>query len=80
MSTQSNMQRIVIENRERLQIGQVKSVLSFDEDYLKINSELGIIVVEGKELIIENLSKERGEILVKGRIDSIEFIEGKKKR
>lgn len=80
MSTQSNMQRIVIENRERLQIGQVKSVLSFDEDYLKINSELGIIVVEGKELIIENLSKELGEILVKGRIDSIEFIEGKKKR
>lgn len=80
MSTQSNIQRIVIENRERLQIGQVKSVLSFDEDYLKINSALGIIVVEGKELIIENLSKELGEILVKGRINSIEFIEGKKKR
>lgn len=73
-------QEIKLINREKLSLTCVRSVLAFEDDYLKIDTETGVIIAEGKDLLIENLSKDRGEIYVVGKINKIEFYEPKKKR
>jgi len=73
-------QNVLITNRERLVINEVNSVLSFDEDYLRIDTAFGIITAEGSGLVIDGLTKETGEIVILGKINSIEFSESKKKK
>ena len=80
MGEVKNIQVVTLTDRSRLVITSVSAVLSFDDDYLKIDGANGIILVEGSDLLIENLSKERGEIVVVGRIDKLEFLNQKKKK
>ena len=66
-------QQITIKDGKSMSVGGVNSVLAFDAEYLKIDTSIGVLHVIGKELIIENLSKEKREILVLGQIISIEI-------
>ena len=66
-------QQITIKDGKSMSVGGVNSVLAFDAEYLKIDTSIGLLHVTGKELIIENLSKEKKEILVLGQIISIEI-------
>ena len=67
------IQQINIKDGKSMLVGGVNSVLAFDEEYLKIDTSIGVIHVTGKELVIENLSKEKKEILVLGQIFSLEI-------
>ena len=67
------IQQITIKDGKSMLVGGVNSVLAFDEEYLKIDTSIGVIHVTGKELVIENLSKEKKEILVLGQIFSLEI-------
>ena len=73
-------QELVIKGREILKVNEVTAVLSFDEDYVKISTVQGVLIAEGKDMIIESLSKERGEIIIRGRIDRVEYPTDKKKK
>lgn len=73
-------QELVIKGREILKVNEVTAVLSFDEDYVKISTVQGVLIAEGKDMIIESLSKERGEIIIRGRIDRVEYPADKKKK
>ena len=64
---------MIIRDREVFEAGGVESVLTFDEDYVKMKTDLGILVVEGKCLRIENLSKENGKILIVGEVGSVYY-------
>lgn len=66
-------QQITIKDGKSMSVGGVNSVLAFDAEYLKIDTSIGVLHVTGKELIIENLSKEKKEILVLGQIISLEI-------
>lgn len=66
-------QQITIKDGKSMSVGGVNSVLAFDAEYLKIDTSIGVLHVAGKELIIENLSKEKREILVLGQIISLEI-------
>ena len=67
----------VIKNRKVLTLNGVINVLSFGEDYLSLATDLGEVIVEGRELKIESLTKENGEILIKGIIDGVFYREQK---
>ena len=68
---------MIIKNRECLTLDGVMNVESFGEDYLTLATDLGEIVVEGKNLKIESLTKDNGEILINGQIDGV-FYKDKK--
>ena len=70
-------QILTIENRKRLSVDRVKNIESFNEEYLEIYSELGVICVEGAELKIEELSGKVGQILVTGVINGVYYKEEK---
>ena len=70
-------QNLTLKNRELLVIDGVDDVLLFNDDYLEITSDMGIIAVEGEELKIEGLSKERREITIRGRVSGIFYKDGR---
>ena len=72
MESNTNQQIIIKDGKSAVMSG-VNSVLAFDEDYMKIDTSIGIIHLTGKDLVIENLSKEKREILVIGQIYSLEI-------
>ena len=51
------IQNIVLENREKLSISGVLDVLSFDDQIVIVETELGLLTIKGENLKINKLSK-----------------------
>ena len=64
----NNRATLIIKDKKTLTLDGVKHVLSFYEDAITLDTELGRVTVEGRNLKIESLSKE-GEILIEGEIE-----------
>jgi len=74
METKKNtIQNIILENREKLSVSGVNDILTFDEDEIMLDTELGILKVTGHNLKVEKLSIDTGEVLAKGEIDSMVY-------
>lgn len=73
-------QQVLIKDRKRIEIDGVNCVLLFDEELVRLESCMGIIQIEGKELKIENLSKDSGKISVIGDITGLFYQESKGKK
>lgn len=71
----SLMQNIVLENREKLSISAVNDVLSFDDEVVIIETELGLLTVKGRNLKINKLSIDTSEVIVEGEINSLSYSE-----
>ncbi len=80
MSEMKAEQQINLRDGKVLTVSGVYSVLAFDENYLKLDTTIGIVYAEGKNLLIENLSKDRREILVIGEIGLVEIKSKAKKK
>jgi len=72
-------QKLVLEDRERLSVGLVENVESFTEEEILLKTVYGGLSVSGRNLKLEDLSIENGNILLTGRVDKIEFSEIKEK-
>ena len=64
-------QSITLVNRRILTMGGVDDIAGFDEDTVILDTSMGRITVEGKEMKIESLTKEGGNILITGDISGI---------
>ena len=56
----------------QMSIENIRGVLDYNENCIKINTTVGIIKIDGDELLIDNISDE--SIFIKGRIIRLEFI------
>ena len=72
--------RVLLTDRSELVLDGALGVLSFDEGFVAVKTELGEINVEGEGLRIENLSKEKGEILIRGTVTAIYYKASKRQR
>ena len=66
-------QELVIKDRKQLTLDGVINVLDFSPETMMLNTSNGTVVIEGKDMKIENLSKEEGRILVCGEIEGFFF-------
>ena len=66
---------LVMENREKLSVTGVLNVISFDEDMIVAETEMGILVIKGEYLNMNSLSLEKGEIDIDGTVYSINYEE-----
>ena len=74
MSNINNIvQNIVLENREKLNITGVLDVLSFDDQIIIVETELGMLTVKGDNLRINKLSIDTSEVIVEGEIISLTY-------
>ena len=67
------VQNLVLENRNRLNISGVLDVLSFDDQIIILETELGMLTVKGDNLRINKLSIDTSEVIVEGEIISLEY-------
>ena len=71
----TTIQNLVLENREKLSVSGVLDVLSFDDQVIIIETELGLLNVKGDNLRINKLSIDTSEVVVEGKIYSLLYSE-----
>ncbi|MGI6038702.1 MAG: sporulation protein YabP [Clostridiales bacterium] len=64
---------VILEGRERLSISGVEDVESFDENSIIIYTSKGTLAVHGKDMRIEKLSVDLGELTVEGEIEALQY-------
>ena len=67
------IQNIVLENREKLSISGVLDVLSFDDQVVMVDTELGLLTVKGEKIRINKLSLDTSEVIIEGEISSLTY-------
>lgn len=76
MSSMTNViQNIVLENREKLNITGVLDVLSFDDQIVILETELGLLTVKGENLRINKLCLDTSEVTIDGAIYQLAYSE-----
>ena len=73
--TNSVIQNLILENREKLSISGALDVLSFDDQIVILETELGLLTVKGENLRINKLSLDTGEVIVDGEIYNLGYSE-----
>ena len=66
-------QNIILENRGKLSISGVLDVLSFDDEVVTLETELGLLNVKGEKLKIIKLSIDTSEVIIEGEIENLEY-------
>lgn len=61
------VQNLILENRNKLSVSGVKDVLSFDDQVVIMETELGLLTVKGENLRINKLCIDTSEIIVERR-------------
>lgn len=77
LNTQSNatLQNVILENREKLSISGVLDVLSFDDQIVILETQLGLLTVKGENLRINKLSLDTEEVIIDGEIYNLGYSE-----
>lgn len=73
----SVIQNLILENRGKLSISGVLDVLSFVDQVVIVETELGLLTVKGENLRINKLSIDTSEVIVEGDISSLTYSDSK---
>lgn len=65
--------KLVVNNRKTSMVTGVLDVLSFDLNEVLLETDQGMLMVKGKDLHVNRLSLEKGEVDLSGQIDSIAY-------
>lgn len=74
--------KLVINNRKTSMVTGVLDVLAFDLNEILLETDQGMLMVKGKDLHVNRLSLDKGEVDLAGHIDSVTYSDmphGKKK-
>jgi sporulation protein YabP len=75
ISSAGMLQNLILENREKLSISGVNDTLSFDDQVVILETELGLLTVKGENLRINKLSVDTSEVIVEGNISYLSYSE-----
>ena len=69
---------VVLKDRKILEITGVKQIDSFDASEFLLETAQGWMVISGKDLTLGKLDKERGDVIIRGLIESLSYVSNKK--
>lgn len=75
MPVSNVIQNLILENREKLTITGVVDVLSFDDQIVIVETELGMLTIKGEDLRINKLSIDSSEVMIEGQIFNLGYSE-----
>lgn len=67
----SNVPKIVVTGFDEMIIENFKGILEYEEFFVKINTYIGIININGYQLNLENMTND--DIKITGKIESFDF-------
>lgn len=65
-----------MDEREKIRIGGVLEVQSFDEEGVLMETTCGLLLLRGAGLHIGKLDLDEGDVIVEGTIDSMTYSDG----
>lgn len=71
----SILQNIILENREKMTLSGVLDVLSFDDQVVILETELGLLTIKGQNLKITKLSLDTADVIIEGDILNLAYSE-----
>lgn len=83
MNTMMNsniVQNLILENRGKLSVSGVNDVLSFDDQVVMVDTELGLLTVKGENIRINKLSLDTAEVIIEGEISSLVYSQNKQEK
>ena len=75
MGEEQRPHRLTLDQRRALTMTGVTEVISFDEESVVLKTELGTLLVQGRQLQLKALSPEGGQIAVEGTISALSYME-----
>jgi sporulation protein YabP len=76
----SSNHSISITERKNIMISGVKKIDSFDNEEFLLETIMGYIVIKGSELEIIKLDTYQGNVSIKGKINSLTYMESANKK
>ena len=67
--------KLTLEGRSKLTMTGVTEVVSFDENAVVLQTSLGLLIVQGQQLSLKNLSLDGGQVAVEGSISALAYEE-----
>ena len=65
--------KVILENRSGGTITGIQDVVSFDENQIVLDTDMGLLTIKGKNLHVSRLTLEKGETDIDGSIDSLAY-------
>ena len=65
--------KVNLYNREKGTLTGILDVISFDENTIVLDTDMGLLTIRGKDLHVSRLTLEKGEIDIEGRTDSLVY-------
>lgn len=65
--------RLTIENRASGTLTGIREVVSFDENQVILDTDMGLLTLKGKDLHVSRLTLEKGEVDLNGNIESLNY-------
>ena len=76
----TNHHNITINARKNINITGVKKIENFDENEFLLETNMGYLMIKGTNLEIIKLDTYQGDVSIKGKIDSLNYLENNKKQ
>lgn len=77
--TIAGSQEVKILDRREILLNGIKKIKSFDEEEFLMESILGVILLKGESLEIIKLDTHDGNVRIKGKINSVAYLDEKHK-
>lgn len=65
--------KLEIHNRQNGAVTGIQDVVSFDENQVVLDTDMGLLTIKGKDLHVSRLTLEKGEVDIDGTIDSLVY-------
>ena len=76
----SGTHNVNIIGRKNINISGVKKIDNFDENEFFLETNMGYLLIKGSNLEIIKLDTYQGDIVIKGKIDSLNYLESTNKK
>jgi sporulation protein YabP len=70
------IQNVLLESREKMTISGVSDVLSFDDQIVIVETDLGLLTIKGENLKINKLNIDTSDFILNGKISSLAYSDG----
>ena len=71
--TAQKVHKVMLSNRRSGILNGIIDVLSFDVGEILLETEQGMLMIKGKDMHVNKLTLEQGEIEIEGKIDSFVY-------
>ena len=71
---------VVLNERKNINITGVKKIDSFDNEEFLMETNMGYIVIKGEELEIVKLDTYQGNVMIKGKVNSLTYADSANKK